>query len=384
MSFFLEILLALLGVAVLAGLTVFAARLLPQRGEDLLAASQGLEDEQKRLAQRWRSLFRQARLAIKRGTYQSAEELLYQASGIAEEDPKILQELAITLKEQGKLDKARIVLEKLAVIAPSERALLLLAEVLREQALETADPHTEMEHAIECYRVILAKHADSIAAYNGMAQAYLRIDKPEQAVEAMERSLQLQGAQKEIILTLAEVLAARPDGGEDLDALWERSALLLPLDPEVVRGHALYLTGRGRHLPALEAVAALIERNPEGATPELARLAMRSAYEVNRYEDGERLFQRLADAEAVEAEDYYYLALCRLGLQHYAEARAAVQQAIDADRDALRYHLAKAQIVEQQDEPDELRATYQRILELDPENKTAQAYLAAADTKAEA
>lgn len=374
MSLFVQLVAGLFVLAILVGIVIVLSLYLPQQPEEKVWDESASEAAKKKKIEtrRKRSLFRRARQALKKGIVSSAEDLLYQASGLEEDDPTILLDLAISLQQQQKFDKARVILEKLSVIAPSERSLTLLGVVLLELGKENDDQEL-VQNSLACFNSVRKKYPDSADACLGMANCFEYMNEEQQAIKMLQEGFDLDPTNREVGLGLASRYE-RTQQTTKLKKHWERMMNRFPGDTEVLSARAEFEFAAKHYLTTFETLEYYLDK-PEMLPDSTLRLLAISSYELNRYQVSRPLWQDLINRGEPLAEDYYYLGEVEEGDQHYQAARDAIQAAIDLDAEDERFHLAMAEVCLHLGDKDHARLACRRVLSLNPEHAGAQALL---------
>ena len=185
-------------------------------------------------------LFNHARSLLKKGNYRDADPILHSLHARYPDDAELLYDYGMMLSDQGRLDLACSLLQRLVEIEPD--------------------------------------HSNGWTAL-GVALARTG-DKPE-ALKAFQRALQLAPANPYALRNAGAILGeAAP--AEALP-LFEKAAAMLPDDQQTLLGHGVCLLHLGRTKEADCVLSKCIEVNPLSDTAEQARIAItRLAHQTMR------------------------------------------------------------------------------------------------------
>jgi tetratricopeptide (TPR) repeat protein len=344
--------------AVMVGVAMYAARVLPPRC-DLPRPSGQHTHERKQ--QHLTSLGRRARQAIKTGFFDFAEELLYQATGVEESSPELLRDLCMSLRAQGKIEKAKVIAERLVKYQPSPENLQLLADILYEfgKRVELQEP---FQQSLVCYQTILDKHADDVDALRGLHEVYHALHLDEKAEEIAERLFGHDQSQRDIGMHL---IAYYVEHNQLVDAQRVFEALLLhvPQDVELLERFAGLLLNFGQY----ERAAEYVER-AQAITPSvsLSIKQAQSLYHLRRFEEAAVLFREAIKSEPEKAFLHYNLSLCLIAMKDYEAAHDNLKRAIDLNERDVRFHKTLAKVLLLLERKDEAIDRYEYALKLTP------------------
>ncbi|OIP97308.1 hypothetical protein AUK40_03420 [Candidatus Wirthbacteria bacterium CG2_30_54_11] len=311
-----------------------------------------------------RSLTRKARQAVKKGIFQAAEDFLFQASGVGDDDPRLLRDLATAMLGQGKLDKARVTLEKLTRLEPTEENMLLLGQVLCELS-STSSNKEHVHNSLFCYQSILKKNPGSVQGLIGIAKAYEVLGRYDDAFLSYHQAFELDPNQIEIGLRVAQEYE-RKHMMTELEQTIDTLSTYHPQDEAVGLRRVKFLFLKKDHLALVGETARMLALYPD--SPEFIRYAGLGAYHLNRFQEAVEYLTTLSQADPGKAVNHYNLALAYIGLQQYDEAASSVQKAVDLASDVSKFHFLLGKVYLWKGDTEQAAKALSRAVALDPDN----------------
>ena len=226
------------------------------------------------------------------GKTEEAEQHLLQADQRGDSDHEIwrLFELQKLSAKQGDTDKANVYLQRiLKLVGDKPETLQSVADTLREQK--------QYAKAIEIYKKILAIDLDFSTAHAGMGDALFRLGRYEEAIESLERSVELHAI------------------------------------PSLAATHLLMMgqaAGKlGRSMDAAQYYKRAVEFDSQN-TSALEHLAV-MRFGEKRYEDALRLFTALRDNHSGDAQTHSNIGATLYHLGRIKEAIHSYETALSLD-----------------------------------------------------
>ena len=226
------------------------------------------------------------------GKIEEAEQRLLQVGRSGDSGQQIwrLLELQQTFTEQGNTEGASVYLRHILKLAEGDpKTLLSVADTLRKQK--------QYAEAIPVYKKILAIDLYFAKAHAGMGDALFRMERYEEAIESLERSV-------------------------ELDAI--PASAIAPL---ILMGQAA--SKLGRSLDVAQYYERAVELAPENAIA-LGNLAA-IRFQEQRYEDALRLFRSLRDSEPRDANVHSNIGITLHHLGRHEEAVRSLEKALSLD-----------------------------------------------------
>ena len=220
------------------------------------------------------------------GRTEEAERRFLRAWRLVPDDAAPLIDLYVLLHDAGRAEEANDHLRGAREAAAGDTAALQqLAEALRER-----DRHAE---AVEMYLAALAVDPDFAMAHAGMGDSLFRLERFEEAIASLDRSVELHSepptATARLILmgTAADTLG-RPD---EAVRHFERAVEIDPRDTSALDHLAMTRFGDGRYEEALDLYLTLLEaQEPEQALTHSNLGA--TLYFLERYEEALASYER--------------------------------------------------------------------------------------------
>ena len=233
------------------------------------------------------------KILLKLGRIEEAEKRLLDVGQIGnKEHIWRLLELQKMFTKQGDTEGASVYLRRLLKLSEGNpRALQDVADTLREQK--------QYAEALEIYKKILAIDLYFAQAYGGMGDALFRLERYEEAIESLERSVEL---------------------------------LPLPLPPPAIA--SLILAGQaagklGRFADAAQYYERTLKLDPQDVRA-LEYLAM-ARFQEKRYEEALRLFTSLRNSLPESANTHSNIGSTLFYLGRYEEAVRSFETALSLD-----------------------------------------------------
>jgi tetratricopeptide (TPR) repeat protein len=256
--------------------------------------------------------------ALEKGEYEKVADLLHKAEAINPNLPGVHRRYAEALMNMGKLDEALAMIQKEVRIAPDAGSSYILLGKIRLQ-------REEYEEAVAAYsRAIELSKLDS-RAYYGLATAYERLGKDDEAAKYMDAFKTLRAQENEVLTSrrravdkprhpakiLSETLI---DAGRvysdhrqfgKAERCWKRAAALAP-SSTACRLELLSLYGRTRRgKEALAVVEELRKIDPDNATYHLNAGLLLA--QLKRYDEAEEAMRKAIELTPGSARAYQSL-----------------------------------------------------------------------------
>lgn len=388
-SLYVELLIVSGVLLFLTALTISFNSLLPARGFAVDSSSENsrknlsAHDQAKlvnafKLRQKKLSLIRQARFERKKDNLSRAEELLFQASGFDHKDTSVTKELIEILIEQKKHHKARVIVEKLIQIDPRDSHYCDAGDILFAIGKEEDDEElilsslkyyqNVMEKAIQSRKkghingFFLVPTKDHSRAIHGLAQAYMTLDRENEAIIMFENLHRAQEPTKNSAFALID-LYRKNHRWVEIGNLLERLSKRYPLDPDVLITQIEYLFKQEHYEQCIEECKKL--DNVEGYQEERLRFAGLSAYFLRQYDIAVTELRKLVSLQPHLAKNHYNLSLACIGLNDYDLAEKHIRKAIDINTNNPKYHFLYGKILVQLKEKKAAQKAFERVLVLD-------------------
>ena len=219
------------------------------------------------------------------GRPEEAERRLRRAAQILPGDAAPLVELSRLHLAEQRFDEADATLRRAMEIAPDDTAAMQsMAETLRKQG--------HYARAVESYRAVLAVDPEHAMAHAGMGDALFRLERHEEAIASLERSLALHAlpptaTARLVLMGTASAKLGRP---AEAAAHYERAVAIDPRDAEALDHLAMTRFGESRFDEALGLYRTLLEVKPDSAQTH-ANLAA-TLYHLGRPEEALAGFER--------------------------------------------------------------------------------------------
>ncbi|MGQ9669888.1 MAG: tetratricopeptide repeat protein [Desulfosoma sp.] len=213
--------------------------------------------------------------------------------------------------------------------------------------------------------------SQAYAAYL-LAQYYLRVNEPEQAIKAYQQALEFDPDNPTILTDLA-VLYVRQGKVQEALRLAEKAA---EVDPSYESAFILLgrlYAGTGHNSKAIDAYRRVIAINPSNHD---AYLLLGTLYaQENRFREALEALEHLKTLLPDNPLAYYYKARVFLDMKFYDQAEAAYQEALQINPFFDRALLDLAYIYEVTERFAEAEATYLRLLAINPGHHQARTRL---------
>jgi tetratricopeptide (TPR) repeat protein len=210
--------------------------------------------------------------------------------------------------------------------------------------------------------------SEAYAAYL-LAQYYLRVNEPEEAVKAYQKALAIDPDDPTILTDLAVLYVRQGDVQEALK-LAEKAAEVAPnFENAFVLLGRLY-AGTGNNAKAIEAYRRVIAINPSNHD---AYLLLGTLYaQENRFREALEALEHLKALLPDNPLASYYKARIFLDMKFYDQAEAAYQEVLQINPFFDRAMLDLAYIYEVTERFSEAETTYLRLLEINPNHAQAR------------
>ena len=220
------------------------------------------------------------------GRTEEAEQYLLQATGKSDSNPEVWQLLQLqkVSAKQGDADQANIYLQRILKLAEGNPEMLhSVAGALRKQE--------QYAEAIDIYKKILAIDFNLAKAHAGMGDALFRLERYEEAIESLGRSVELHPIPPSVTVPLLLMGKASSKLGRPLDTAryYERAAELDPQNTSVLEHLAEARFQEKRYEEALRLLTSLRDRNPEAAQSHV-NLGI-ALYHLGRLEEAARSYE---------------------------------------------------------------------------------------------
>lgn len=213
--------------------------------------------------------------------------------------------------------------------------------------------------------------SQAYAAYL-LAQYYLRVNEPEEAIKAFQQALEFDPDNPTILTDLA-VLHVRQGKVREALRLAEKAA---EVDPSYENAFILLgrlYAGTGHNSKAIDAYRRVIAINPSNHD---AYLLLGTLYaQENRFREALEALEHLKTLLPDNPLAYYYKARVFLDMKFYDQAEAAYQEALQINPFFDRALLDLAYIYEVTERFAEAEATYLRLLAINPRHHQARTRL---------
>ena len=227
-----------------------------------------------------------ARVLLALGKTEEAERHFLQAGQDVDSDYEIwdLLELQKVSAERGEADKAKVYLQRVLKLAGGKpETLQSVADTLRKQKQYT--------EAIEVYKEILATDLNFAMAHGGMGDALFRLERYEEAIESLKRSVELDATPTSAIAPLLLIGQAAHKLGRSLEAAqyYERAVELDPQNTNALEHLALVRFEEKRYEDALRLFTSLRDNFSGGA--QVHSNIGATLYHLGRLEEAVRSFE---------------------------------------------------------------------------------------------
>ena len=224
--------------------------------------------------------------ALALGRTKEAEQQLLQAKGNDGSGNEMWQllELHKMYIRQGDTDKANVYLQRILKQAKGNpEALQSAADTLRNQKRYT--------EAIEIYRKILATDRDFGMAYAGMGDVLFRLERHEEAIKSLKRSVELDPLSSSATTSLLLMGQAASKLGRSSEATqyYERAVELDPQNAGALEFLAMVRFGEKRYEEALRLITFARDNHPEVANFHSNR--GHTLYHLGRLEEAARSYE---------------------------------------------------------------------------------------------
>lgn len=285
---------------------------------------------------------------------------------------KLLPRHPLTLMHEGQLallkgdlPRARELFQVLLRAAPGNLLLLQSAALVELKLNAPAQAEVLLTKALQVA-------PGAVAARRMLAQSYLALGQPARALAAIE-PLTGPGASDAQALALAaqaQLLSDQPDAAA---ALFERAAKLQPADPKIRTAIALTQLAKGRDdqgMAGLQAVAAA----DGGSTADLALISAHLRRKA--YAEALAAVDALERKQPDQAMPAHLRGQVRLAQRDIAAARRAFEQAVARDGRFFPAVAALARLDVAEAKPEDAKARFQALVQLDPKSGAARQALA--------
>ncbi len=353
----------------LAGIAVLLSLFLPERAQEKTLET--VHERTHLQEQRKLSLTRRARLALKQGIFEFAEDLLYQASGIDDRDAAVLEQLAVSLQKQGKFHKARIIAEKLVGLVPTEANLNQLGVIYQAIGDEDEDI-AYYERSIACYQAVLKKNPDNLDSLIGIGKAFEHSGDNVGAIASFLKVIEQHPHQYEIVVRVADLFRALRDL-KGLETHLLKAVDYFPEDAEIFkRLTELYF----RQKRFTDIVAMEPKLTPgKLAEDSVVKCLSLSYFYLKSYVDAKRLIEMLVERDPGRASHYYNYALILHAMGDKKLALAQLQKSIDRDDTTAAFYYLRAKICLELGNKADAIPALQRVVELDGDHFEARQQL---------
>ncbi|ROQ92275.1 tetratricopeptide repeat protein [Desulfosoma caldarium] len=205
-----------------------------------------------------------------------------------------------------------------------------------------------------------------------LAQYYLRVNEPEEAIKAYRQALEFDPDNPTILTDLAVVYVRQGKVQEALK-LAEKAAEVDPFYEKAFVLLGRLYAGTGHNLKAINAYRRVIAINPQNPD---AYLLLGTLYaQENRFREALEALEHLKTLLPDNPLAYYYKARVFLDMKFYDQAEAAYQEALQINPFFDRALLDLAYIYEVTERFSEAEATYLRLLSINPGHNQARTKL---------
>jgi tetratricopeptide (TPR) repeat protein len=367
---FFEIILSLLMLFVFSGGVLLLVYLLPKRAKDTSKPDtyqqrKEIEDKKKKKKQ---SLARKAKQAAKVGGLKQAEAFLYQASGIDESDPKILEELSEVLLKQEKHEKRVLVLQKLAQVDPSDTQICFLGNAFYDYR-DKDSTGEYLTKAQDCYSFVLDRSPESTVALLGLSRVAIAKEDYEQAFSYLKKAHQLDQSEREINFLLL-FLYKEFGHTNSLRQHLSNMRLRFGMDPEFLEEEILHsfevkeyhtATTAFEKLTKIEGIKLVHEEET------LKKVAL-AYYYLSRFDQCIETYKKLIELFP-DKEDYHYnIALAYVKKSENMAAIDHVKSCIKLNPKDARFHMLLGKLANEVGDHSLATASYEQVVKIDPSN----------------
>ena len=369
----IELLLAFSVIVLLAIPLLWVFSRLPERQDEQPASDQVLDQsDQNKTIQTSRqkkilSFIRRGRLALKKGNFKAAEDYLYQVSGIDEQDDESLAALAQALYSQNKLEKARVVMERLVQQEPTSENLTFLGQLLFEIGQVNED-REDMENSIMCYQVVLKQNPQDLEAKKKLAQTYLALGMQYETRLVYEQIFKEDPTDLEVGLFLANYYQEK-DQLDKAEAYLASLFKIYSTDEDVASKYFSLLAERSKYDKIVK-YRAFLDSEPSNKSFFLELLG-RAYLHLRRFQEAIDYLELYCQIEP-DPDGYFNLALAYYQTGCEQQALEYIQAAIDLNSNSARCHYLMAQVYIQQEEYQKAQTALWRVLDLDEQNREAR------------
>jgi tetratricopeptide (TPR) repeat protein len=235
-----------------------------------------------------------------------------------------------------------------------------------------------LNQAVEAFRLATQAEPDFAPAYRELGALLLNLKRPQEAIDAYLKLVELKPGQPENHLLLAQAQEAAGRAGQALRT-YERALKLAPESTEAHYRAGALLVEQQRFAEARSILLKALELDPE--RPGTHRSLADALYFLKRHEEAAQHFEKAISLGDESADIYTRYGLALEQLDRREEAITALQEALKQnpeDTDALRY---LGQLYWYEEQWQKVVEYWTRLLQIDPDDRLTEPLLEEAERK---
>jgi len=215
---------------------------------------------------------------IQVGEIEQGEQLLVKAQQMGDTCSVALHLIAKCMIELGNREHAVEILQRAIELDPENAGALLELGISLKRMGEPAISENVIHQSIMLYGFKLASDAPGAGDYSNLGVAYLELGDTAQALEYLDRELEITPASASSLYLKAAILSQPKGRHDDALSIWERLQSRNPEDPQLMANRATLLSYFGE---ADEAIALLEQAFSLGLTKSRAHHTLAFAHSIS-------------------------------------------------------------------------------------------------------